>query len=847
MPRIALVLAAEDRPLGAEVGRENVAATPCCRASALKNRPSLRHDDQAHSTVHPHDDQETRIVSIPPSDADAAPSPADALPEGTHIDRYVILELIGSGGMGMVYAAYDPDLDRRVALKLLRTDRLIAQNVSRGQGRLRMLREARALAKLNHPNVIALYGAGTYGDDVYLAMEMANGKTLQQWLEKRPHAVQRILHVFVQAGRGLAAAHGAGLIHRDFKPSNVLVGADGRVRVVDFGLARPARAGECDETDRTPKARSSVPASRARPAVPPVDDSTLTEAGSIIGTPAYMAPEIRGGAAVDHRSDQFSFCVALYEALYGHRPFLGEGPEDVTQPRLAGAPAAQPTADRRQVSGRLHRVVMRGLSVRPEDRWPSMDVLLHELVRDPEAVRRRWLAIGAVFALGVATTIAVSAIGHDAKLCSGGQKLADAAWSPARQDNLKRHLERVAPPYAAASWPRVHAIIDRYMRDWVAMHEDACRATHVRHEQSEALLDRRMACLDSRLRAVRAFGRVLEKADAKVWEHAIQAAQSLPQVDDCGHLADMQSKMPLPTAQQAPAVERLRERMADAAALRQADKLRAAASLARPALVEARTIGYAPMVAEVQYLLGDLAAATGEFGAAVDLLMESALTAEAHHHDELVARAQIRLVRVVGYDLGRFDEGMQWERHAQAALKRLEESDDLAADLHDTVGSLHVRRGQWEAAQRHFVAGLKAREQAHGARHPSLAQHLDQLGAVASARKRFDDAIAYGRRALQLRTESLGPKHPQLVANLDQLASAEFGAGELAQAEAHWSRALEIVVANHGSDDARYQSLEAAIDRVRSIAPQAARPHNGGTTSGTDVEGSSGTEVETSP
>jgi serine/threonine protein kinase len=231
----------------------------------------------------------------------------EPLARGTQVGRYVLLDAVGSGGMGVVYAAYDPELDRKVAIKLLRFDRLGSEAGERD--RLRLQREAQAIARLSHPNVVHVYDVGTFGDQVFVAMEFVAGRTLRQWAEEEPRPWREVVDRFALAGRGLAAAHAAGLIHRDFKPDNVLLGDDGRVRVVDFGLARPAGQQPAPEGERTPSGGTL-----AHP---------LTEWGVVVGTPAYMAPEQLRGEASDERSDQLSFCVSLYETLYGERPFPG--------------------------------------------------------------------------------------------------------------------------------------------------------------------------------------------------------------------------------------------------------------------------------------------------------------------------------------------------------------------------------------------------------------------------------------------------------------------------------------------------------------------------------------------
>ena len=289
------------------------------------------------------------------------------------IGRYRVLEKIGQGAMGVVYAAIDEQLGRKLALKVLHP-------VSGGDaiGRARLLREAQAMARLRHDNVVLVYDVGTHDpgterEQVFLAMELVEGVTLDVWLRAASRPWLEVLAVFLQAGRALAAAHAAGVLHRDFKPENVLVDTSGRARVLDFGLARAlagaaSGAGEADPGD-----------SLSEP---------LTRTGSILGTPAYMAPEQLRGEKTDARADQFSFCVALYEGLYGERPFTGV-------PRFAAVRVTHVPKDSRIPEG-LRRVVLRGLSNDPAQRWPGMDALL--LAATPPAVRRRWIIAAAALA-----------------------------------------------------------------------------------------------------------------------------------------------------------------------------------------------------------------------------------------------------------------------------------------------------------------------------------------------------------------------------------------------------------------------------------------------------------------
>jgi serine/threonine-protein kinase len=319
--------------------------------------------------------------------AERAGAPRRELARGTSVGRYLLLDMLGEGGMGVVYKAYDPELGRPVALKLLRT----------GQGtpsrfRDRLLREAQALAQLQHPNVIAVHDVGTFDDQVFIAMEFVEGRTVRAWLKERRRTRREILDVFLAAGEGLASAHKAGLIHRDFKPENLMLGEDGRVRVLDFGLARAANTQTFEEgsVDGTPVSlpppeRSESTSDDLRPSqrmTHPLLESRLTHAGAIVGTPAFMAPEQRGEGEVGEAADQFSFCVSLYWSLYDAFPF--DRLENAVDGEVAEPPAGA------TVPRWLRQVLVRGLRGRPADRYPSMGALLEALRADPvEALRRR--------------------------------------------------------------------------------------------------------------------------------------------------------------------------------------------------------------------------------------------------------------------------------------------------------------------------------------------------------------------------------------------------------------------------------------------------------------------------
>src|SRR6266700_2044762 len=323
-----------------------------------------------------------------------AVSTADSAAElPTAIGRYVVLEMIGRGAMGEVYAAYDPKLNRKVAIKLLRSR---PGTVVDPTLRLRMMREAQAIAKLSHPNVVVVHDVGALGSQVFVAMEFVDGQTLSSWLLQQPRPWPEVLKIFVDAGRGLAAAHDKSLVHRDFKPDNVMIGADGHVRVMDFGLARSTEvnrrwAGAPSPASSDPSSVESSGDLAVTRQVSPVHGPTdvpadaasditvlqLTHAGAVMGTPAYMAPEQFQGRSTDPRSDQFGFCVALYEALYRERPFRGQTFDEMEANVLAGH--VRPPPPGTGVPPRIRKLLLRGLQAQPAARWPSMKELLAAL------------------------------------------------------------------------------------------------------------------------------------------------------------------------------------------------------------------------------------------------------------------------------------------------------------------------------------------------------------------------------------------------------------------------------------------------------------------------------------
>ena len=716
--------------------------------------------------------------------ADDEPLPVGrsaGLERGEQLDRYVVLDRLGAGAMGLVYAAYDPKLDRRVALKLLHGRAGPEVGSRRGQ---RLLREAQAMAQLTHPNVVTVHDVGTADDRVFLAMEYVKGRTLTQWLADEP-GWREVLDVFIAAGRGLVAAHAKGLVHRDFKPDNVMIGDDGRVRVMDFGLAR---AGD-----------DSLSSSSGAMIDPPMQ---VTHTGAVMGTPAYMAPEQHLGRAVDARSDQFAFCVALYEGLYGERPFAGHTPMAlgvaVTKGLLREAPAG------RSIPKWLRRVVLRGLRTEPHDRFTDMSQLLHVLQDDPMRRRRRHLAWagggGLLLAGGLAWGLSPS---PDAGLapCRDTAAHLDGRWDDARVQRVTQAFTESGSAMATDTWVRVHERLDRYTDAWVRMRTDNCRATRVHGDQSEELLDLRNACLDRRLRQVEDVVTMLEQADAEVVQRAVTLVAALPSLDACADVVALRQGLPPPgDAAVAEQVERVREGIGRAEALSHAGRYDEATALATELREQAIPLDYPPVLAETDMLAGELRIEIGESAEAERFLQRAFFCALRVRHDALAARAAARLVYVVGYQLARQADGAAWGQHALSLGLRVGEGQLAEAEVHHSLGVLADAGGDDAAAREHHQRAYELRTRLLPPDHPDLARSLNALGNVHLDRGEYDDALGRYREALELREKVFGPGHPVVAGTLNNVSITLRRKGDFDGAVEALERAVRIYEASSSTD-----------------------------------------------
>jgi tetratricopeptide (TPR) repeat protein len=726
-------------------------------------------------------DADDRTVSLDEADADTPERAASRaalkqrLVRGTSVGRYVLEDKIGEGGMGVVYAAHDPELDRRVAIKLLQPD---MRRSTRAAGRVRLLREAKAIAQLSHPNVIHVYDVGSFDDHVFLALELVDGWHLGQWLRSEKRSWREIVRVFIAAGRGLAAAHAAGLVHRDFKPENVLIGKDGRVLVTDFGLARA----DADEEDDGSAAVGSHP---LLPAV--------TEVGAIMGTPGYAAPELLAGARGDARSDQFSFAASLYAGVYRDRPY--EATSFAEYRTLLATRPPEPPADS-DVPMWIRRPIERGLALDPTARFPSLDAMLAALSADPALRKRTWL-IGAcaLAAAAGASAIAIRSAGNaddeHAQLCRGSEDKLAAVWDDSRREQVKRAFLAADREYAQTAVDAVSHRLDARARAWTKMRTETCEATRLRGEQPEAVMMLRMACLDDRLRELGEVVEVFATADGKVVERAVAATSALSPLERCADVKTLLASIPPPNDPATRAkVEELRRVLGRAKALFDGGKLTQAAELAAPVVETAQKLDYRPLEAEALMRLGEIQVFLQVGEPAAETLRRATRVAEATRYDEIRSRALAWLVGVVGFDLEKPAEALAFAEDAKAALERIGGDPYVESILEGSLGRTYSRTSEYQKMLEHHERSLVLRRQAFGEQDPMTANAYNNVAAALFELGRYREALATHRKALAIREQVLGPGHPDVAMSTHNVGNQYYELGDLMRARANLDAAV---------------------------------------------------------
>ena len=725
----------------------------------------------------------------------AEPAQAPPLARGTLVDRYVVLDVIGRGGMGVVYAAYDSQLDRKLAIKFLHTGQ--GDDDTFSEGKARLVREAQAMARLSHPNVVAIHDVGTHGDSVFIAMELIDGVTMSTWLSTK-RTWKQCVRVLLEAGRGLAAAHAAGLIHRDFKPENILIGKDGRVTVTDFGVARD----KSDVAHVRRKSKPSLPpSSDGAPSlvVPPTDASlarSITLTGSLLGTIGYMAPEQAWEEAVAARSDQFSFCATAYFALYGERPYLGN---DIASYLDALADAPREPQNPGDVPRWLHQIVLKGLRQKAEDRYASMEQLLLALGKNPKASRlRAMVAVALAVLLGVGIVAVRAQRQRLYEVCDGGRSELFGAWDDTVKQRVHTAFLATRRPDAEETFRRVSDRLEEHAQSWARMHAEACVATRIQHQQPEDVLALRMGCLERERIEIKSLTALLSHADDAVLPRALEATYGLTSPRWCADVNGLRSAIGLPdNAELRAKVLAVRAQIADADSLRAAGKSREARALAERALADARATPFPAVTFEALSLVALTSEYSGDYAAAVPSYKEAAWSALRAKSDATVARAAARLAFILGDKLFKLDEAEDWWELAQGSLVRLGDNEAVESDILGARAVLLVAEGRPDESLPLHARVIQIRTKSLGLEHPQTATAINNLGYGYQILGRFDLALNEHERSYAIQLRTLGEGHPQIVIDLANLGSTNLGLGNYDKAETYLTKAVALAE-SHG-------------------------------------------------
>jgi len=705
--------------------------------------------------------------------------------EPVRVGRFALLRRVGAGAMGVVHAAYDDTLDRKVAIKLIS-----ASSVGTPQGRTRMLREAQALAKLSHPHVVQIYEAGLHDDKLFLAMEFVAGQTLRRWASEADGGQpwQAVLAAYRQAGLGLAAAHEAQLVHRDFKPENAMIDDDGHVRVLDFGLAR-----QTDDVEE--------PMETARPESAGVGgtglETPVTKTGSLVGTPAYMAPEQLEGNPADARSDQFSYCVSFWEALYGQRPFAGNSADSLGTAIGEGPRRPQPVPP--GIPDALERALRRGLSADSAARWRDMEALLEALALGQAPRRRVWLAAG-----GGAALLAIALVGGvppdgGATACTSSAQHLAGIWDEAHRREGASAFSTLNASFAASAWLSAEAALDTYSGSWTELHRQTCEATTVHGEQSAAVMDLRMTCLRNAKIQLAAVTVVFSTADIDVAREAHRVIGTLPPLSRCNDVPALQADDAPPPPAQATAVEDIQKLLATARAARSVGR----SDAARTAVDRARTrqqdaaVTHGPTLSQLALEQATVLEASGDFEAAEDALREAIRLATRWGPRETLVDAVLLRILVVGDRRQQFAKAMQLRDVAEGLVAGKPRTQARLARL---LGLVRAAEANYDAAESHYEDAVEFLEGMGEPNDLDLAAVIGDMANLCRARGDHDAARKLQERANAMLAQILGADHPAVAAGLINLAKTLHAMGDLEDAAALRTRAQQQLEQALGPD-----------------------------------------------
>lgn len=722
--------------------------------------------------------------------------PRDVIREaGSRVAHYIVLDQLGLGGMGVVYAAYDPKLDRKIALKVLRSE---GHDETATVARLRLVSEGRALARVSHPNVVAVYDVGTVEEEVYVAMELVQGTTLGQWRKARTRPWTEVTAMFIEIASGLIAVHDASLVHRDVKPDNILIDADDRPKVTDFGLARPER--DAPESLRQQEQRlveTDVAVERLQ----------LTQTGARLGTPAYMACEQLNGGEASPLSDQFAFCVTLWETLYGERPFEGGSWVSLVLAVTEGQIREPPTPPSgRPVPAWLRRILERGLSPQPRDRWPNMRELVEALrAGDPKRVKRRWWAGASTLALAGTLTAGAgwqrSQERADAEAgCAREANRVDAVWSPAARDQLRAAYSQSEIDDALEIEAGIESIFDTFASAWVQERNEVCLAGL--SATPPPMLERRSDCLDQGLDTLSTLVDTFSDAGDVVISRSRRTAEGLMDLERCSDLPRLERMPPLPTDPEArSAVRTLGRELSQTLVHEHLGHYEEGLRRSKESLADARATDHQPIIAVALYRVAVFEEKLGNYDAAVAAWAASFREASLCGNDDLAAQAAGALAFAEGVQQGRTDTGIRWSEFAGILIERLDKTNTLdEARRLDTLAVLTEDKGRYDESVALHRRSLQLRESLVPPTHQSIGYGLANLAGVLQNQGKLDEAEAALVRSRSIFENAFGPDNPTTAHVLHNLAGLHREQGRYDEANALYMTVLRNWSARLGPD-----------------------------------------------
>jgi serine/threonine protein kinase len=703
--------------------------------------------------------------------------------------RYVEMYELGVGGMGRVVAAFDVELARKVALKILAPDTVAAQGATQiSQANERLRREARALARLNHPNIVAIFDIVFQNGHQCLAMELVEGTTLHEWLRAGPHSIDERIEVVRQAGEGLRAAHHAGFVHRDFKPQNVIVDANRRAKVLDFGLVQDGDS-----------ATLNAGASQRAPGVQADPDATL--AGTRMGTPRYMAPEQYQGRVTDARTDVFAFCITLHLALFGTHPFAAP---DIDAAALeakicSGQRLPISSSARKQVSRKLLDVLDRGLSVEPTQRWPSMDACLAAIDEDREQkVFRRQVRRASLVSAGIVLLTAIAWPTPLPTICDQKVATAESLWNNSRAEQVGAHVLASLPRDGALLWNYVEPRISDYLSTWSAAAQSTCELN-----SSKASINSNeeiRTCLDDHLQQSRVLIEILATGAAQAVAKVPDAFEKLGSPRRCvEERQDTSGPLPRDAASRETVIA-LRHEIANAQSLTEVGALDLAQPLASRIMQSSLQAGDLATISAAFFLRGTLESRLSNPQESERYLTRALLAGIASKNRKSAVTSAIWLIFIRGYILAQIEGGQDAAELAPSLMKSANSSLSVTADYNHLLGTMIASQEHPELGADYFALALEQARAYHGDRSPRIVAKLNDYAVNRLGLGQPDKALAALREALAIAENGPGRDSGQVALAHSNISSALAQMHRFREAAQAAEMATEICARSDGKD-----------------------------------------------